>query len=481
MPDYKNLEFERGLPVAVDAERVLLGAIMTDGAAFTIAAAIVDAVDFSLEKHRRIFQRMADLHGRGEIIDHITVADELSKTGQLESCDGLTYLVSLGEALPKIFSPDAYANIVKEKARLRQIIFASQRAMDQAMAGGEASADIAAGMVQSFVELHQSSTNGTQDPMGVTSIIENYPGGVQAFWDPLKRPRGLQTGFIKFDDMTGGLYPGQLIIVAARPSVGKSSYAGNVACHIALRGDHKDHVKKTVVIFSLEMSKDSLLQRFVCAEARVDQHKFRLGYVNKDERQRIMQATHELSETNLLIDDTTGLTLMAMHSKLLKIKAEMGLHLAIIDYLQLMDVKERTENRTREIGILSKGLKMLAGELKVPVMALSQLSRAPETRTGDHRPILSDLREGGSIEQEADVVAFLFREELYKPDWEHLHGMAELILRKQRNGPIGTIKLAFLKEFTKFENLAMDVGDEVDAAVTGQQHFKHWSETGGDH
>ena len=290
-----------------------------------------------------------------------------------------------------------------------------------------------------------------------TQILEDYEGGINAFLDPSKRIKGISTGFTKLDEMTGGLHGGELFILAARPSMGKTALALNIAQHVALK------LKKTVAIFSLEMSKESLLTRMLCAAARVDSQRFRAGYLNQDERRKLNQALHELVEAPLYIDDTPGAHLMDMHAKLRRLQAERErIGLVIVDYLQLMTGSGRSENRNQEVSALSRGMKLLAKELNVPMLVLSQLSRAAETRQGDHRPQLSDLRESGSIEQDADLVGFIFREEVYHRDREDLRGLAELIVAKQRNGPVGTVNLVYLHAQTKFENRAEDTGEMVE-------------------
>jgi replicative DNA helicase len=257
---------------------------------------------------------------------------------------------------------------------------------------------------------------------------------------------GVPTGFTDLDRMTSGFQPGDLVILAARPSMGKTALALNVAQHVALKR------QLPVGIFSLEMSKQQLLMRFLCAESLVDAHKVRTGYIAKDDFRQLIDALGTVTRAPLFIDDSSSLTIMEMRAKARRLKAEHGLSLLIVDYLQLMSAYGRVENRVQEISGISRGLKALAKELEVPVIALSQLSRAPEQRQGDHRPQLSDLRESGSIEQDADVVLFIYREEVYKQDEDNA-GKADLIISKQRNGPIGTVKLAFLKQYTKFENL----------------------------
>jgi replicative DNA helicase len=446
---------ERGLPTNIDAERFVLGSILLDDSLYIQAAGTLEADDFSLEKHRRIFNRMGGLYERGEKIDRVTVANELMKFSELEACDGLSYLVSLDDGLPKIPNLDSYIRIVKDKSVLRRIIFASQHMMNRALTGEEEPEQILAGAEETLLKLGEARVqNGLQN---AGQILQNYEGGISAFLDPSKRIKGVSTGFAKFDEYTGGLHAGDLVILAARPSMGKTALALNMAQHIAMKN------KQTVVIFSLEMSKESLLTRMLCAAARVDSQRFRAGYLNQEERRKLRDAVNDIAEAPLFIDDTAGLHLMDMHAKLRRLAAERGkLGLVVVDYLQLMSGRGRFENRNQEVSALSRGMKLLGKELNVPMLVLSQLSRAPETRQGDHRPQLSDLRESGSIEQDADVVGFIFREEVYNREREDLRGLAELIIAKQRNGPIGTVNLVFLHAQTKFENRAEDTGELAD-------------------
>jgi replicative DNA helicase len=442
---------EKGLPTNVDAERFVLGSILLDDTLYVQAAGTLEADDFSLEKHRRIFKRMGELQTRGEKIDRITVANELMKFNELEACDGLTYLVSLDDGLPQIPNLDSYIRIVKDKAVLRRIIFASQHMMNRCLLGEEEAGDILAGAEETLLKLGDSRVkSGLLNP---GQILQEYEGGISAFLDPSKRIKGISTGFAKLDEMTGGLHGGELVIVAARPSMGKTALALNIAQHVALK------LKQTVAIFSLEMSKESLLTRMLCAAARVDSQRFRAGFLSHEERRKLNHSLHELVEAPLYIDDTSGVHLMDMHAKLRRLQQEHKVGLVIVDYLQLMTAPGRQENRNQEVSALSRGMKLLAKELNVPMMVLSQLSRAVETRQGDHRPQLSDLRESGSIEQDADLVGFIFREEVYHREREDLRGLAELIVAKQRNGPVGTVNLVFLHAQTKFENRAEDTGE----------------------
>src|SRR5690348_16545813 len=450
-----DLTFERGLPASVDTERLVLGSILLNDAVYLQVAGSLSPEDFSLEKHRRIYSRMRDLYERGERIDRVTMAEELMKQGQLESVDGLAYLVSLDDGLPEISNLESYVRIVRDKAMLRKLIFSSQKIIDRCLIGEEQPDKILASAEESLLKLSEASAN--EQLSSPASIVESFPGGANAFLDPSQRVRGLSTGFAKFDEMTGGLHGGELLILAARPSMGKTALALNIAQHVATH----PQMRKPVAVFSLEMSSASLLTRLLCSAARVDQHKFRAGYLNADERRKLQVALADLTDSPLFLDDTAGVNLMDIHSKLRRMQAEHGLSLVVIDYLQLMSSRGRSENRNQEVSAISRGLKLMAKDLNVPFLVLSQLSRAAETRIGDHKPQLSDLRDSGSIEQDADLVAFIFREEVYKRDREDLRGLADLIVAKQRNGPIGNVPLRFLGQFTRFENRAEDLPEEA--------------------
>lgn len=444
-----DITFEKGLPANLDAERCVLGSILLDDALFPQVAAVLDAGDFSLEKHRRIFLRMGELNSRGEKIDHLTLAEELNRHKQLEACDGYSYLVSLDEGLPRIENLESYVRLVKEKSMLRQLISLSQNLIRRCMAGEEEAQEILANAEELLLKMGESRNRAGLSSTG--EIIEEYPGGLNTLLDPASRIRGLSTGYKRFDEMTGGLHEGELIVVAGRPSMGKTALALNIAEHVAVK------LKKTVAIFSLEMSKEALFSRLLCSGARVHSHHYRVGYLDAEERRRLQRAATQLVEAPLFIDDSAGTTLMDMHAKLRRLQAERPLALVVLDYLQLMTARGKFDSRVQEVSALSRGLKLLAKELKVPLLALSQLSRAPEMRKGDHRPQLSDLRESGSIEQDADVVAFIYREEVYNQKREDLKGKAELILAKQRNGPTGSIDLVFRGELMRFENRVEDV------------------------
>jgi replicative DNA helicase len=452
MSSLAGVELHKGLPSNIDAERFILGSILLDDTRFIDIAGLLNNADFTTEAHRRIYTRMVELHNRGEKIDRVTVANDLQRYGELESVGGLSYVISLDDGLPHISNLDSYVRIVRDKAMLRRIAVASQQLMNRALMAEEDPEQILAGAEETLLKLGESRTErGLMTP---GEVIANYEGGINAFLDPSKRIKGISTGFTKLDEMTGGLHAGELIILAARPSMGKTALALNIAWHVASR------LLQPVAIFSLEMSQESLLTRMLCAAARVDSQRFRAGYLNEQERQKLRAAANQMVEAPIYIDDTAGANLMDMHAKLRRLQQSgQKLGLVVVDYLQLMSMRGRTENRNQEVSALSRGLKLLSKELNCPFLVLSQLSRATETRVGDHRPQLSDLRESGSIEQDADLVGFIFREEVYKRDREDLRGVAELILAKQRNGPVGKIDLVFLHAMTKFENRAEDLGD----------------------
>lgn len=426
----------------------MLGAILLDPDSFILVAGDLTPEDFTLEAHRRIFQRMNSLHDRGDRIDRVALANELNRHSELESVGGLSYLMSLDEGMPQVVNIFGYVRILREKSTLRKIIYTAQSIMDKAFLGVEEADHLLGEAEEAFLRIGESRTQSSmQRP---DQIIDEI--GLDNFLDPTTRIKGITTGFYKFDEMTGGLREGELIIIAARPAMGKTAFALNIAAHVC-----GPNVGMPVVVFSLEMSKDSLLTRLLCASARVDQHRFRSGFLDPDERRILANRAHMLMEAPLYLDDSAGTNIMDIHAKLRRIQAEAGLGLVIVDYLQLMQARGSYDSRTQEVSSISRGLKLLSKELRVPIVALSQLSRAPEQRPGDHRPQLSDLRESGSIEQDADMVCFLFREEVYKPDREDLKGLAELIVAKQRNGPTGRVPLAFLHRFTQFENLAQDL------------------------
>jgi replicative DNA helicase len=433
----------RTLPHNAEAERTVLGAVLVDNAAFNSAAELLTREDFYREGHRRIFDAMADLTERSVPIDTVTLKDELTRAGTLEAIGGAAYLAGLVDGLPRLTNVEQWGRIIREKSVLRRLIQASQQISHACFEGEREAEEILDGAEKAIFDIAERRIR--QGFVGIREIVKESFRTIDQLAQSKDLVTGLPTGFVDLDEKTSGLQRGDLIIVAARPAMGKTSLCLNVAQNASHR------TGETVGIFSLEMSKEQLVLRLLCSDARVDAHRLRTGNLNEKDWARLAKAYAELSTSKLFIDDSATLTPLEIRAKCRRLKAEHGLGLIIVDYLQLVSGAGRVENRQQEIASISRSLKGLAKELEMPVIALSQLSRAPEART-EKRPQLSDLRESGSIEQDADIVIFIFREEEYKPTDEN-RGIAELIIGKQRNGPTGTVKLAFLKEYTRFENL----------------------------
>jgi replicative DNA helicase len=397
---------------------------------------------------------MIELMETGRPIDIITLTEELSKKREVEAVGGVAYLSSLTEGLPRRPSIEQYVKIVKDKALLRSLIHAANGAIARAIEQEDTAEEILDSAESAIFQISERRIG--RGFLGVKDIVRESFGSLDALYERGQRITGLATHYADLDGMTSGLQASDLVIIAARPSMGKTAFAMNIAENVAVL-EHK-----VVGIFSLEMSREALLMRLLCSHAKIDSHKLRTGFLGRDDFNKLAHALSELAEAPIYIDDTPGLSLHEMRAKARRLQqAEKRLDLIIVDYLQLMSASpsgggRRFENRTQEVSAISRGLKALAKELRVPVVALSQLSRAPESRGGDHRPQLADLRESGSIEQDADLVAFIFREEVYKPDDLDLDGLAELIIAKQRNGPTGMVKLAFIKRSTRFESLATE-------------------------
>ncbi len=442
------------LPANIEAERSILGAILLDNLAFNQAAEHLKPEDFLLDSHRRIYSRMVDLAESSRAIDQITLAEELDRHGEFDTIGGYPYISGLLDGVPDRPSIEHYIKIVRDKALLRGLIHAATAAIARASEQSDPAEDILNDAEAQIFQLSEKRIG--RGFMGVQEIIRESFGSIDALLQRGRRITGLETHYADLDEKTSGLQKSDLIIIAARPSMGKTSFAMNIAENAAIEDG------KTVAVFSLEMSKEALLQRMLCSVARVDSHKFRTGSLWQDDTRKIARAVEQLAQSPIFIDDSPGINVSEMRAKSRRLLQVQGtLDLIVVDYLQLMSGGgKRYENRTQEVSAISRGLKALAKELAVPVLALSQLSRAPESRgAGDHRPQLADLRESGSIEQDADVVAFIFREEVYKPDDPELDGVAELIIRKQRNGPTGTVKMAFLKSSTRFESMANGSSD----------------------
>lgn len=438
------------LPANVEAERSILGAILLDNLAYNQAAEHLKPEDFSLDSHRRLYTRMIDLAESSRPIDMITLVEELDRRKELEAIGDVGYISGLVDGVPDRPSIEHYIKIVRDKALLRGLIHAANSAIARAAEQSDPAEEILNDAEAAIFQLSEKRIG--RGFMGVQEIVKESFGSVDALLQRGQRITGLATHYTDLDEMTSGFQRSDLIIIAARPSMGKTAFALNIAENAAIED------QKTVGVFSLEMSREALLLRLLCSKARVDSHKMRTGSLWRDDMDKVVHAMEQLAHAPIFIDDTPGIALSEMRAKARRLQQSSGaLDLVIVDYLQLMSGGgRRYENRTQEVSAISRGLKGLAKELKVPVVALSQLSRAPESRGGDHRPQLADLRESGSIEQDADVVAFIFREEVYKPDEPELEGRAELIIAKQRNGPTGKVNLAFLKNSTRFESMLGD-------------------------
>lgn len=433
----------RPLPCNIDAERFSLGSILLNGERYQQVAGIIEADDFSIESHRRIFLRMQELHAAGDSIDRVTVANALMRNGQLQFVGGLTYLTSLDSGLPEIPNVESYAKIVKEKATLRKAIFAAQSLISRCY-DGEESATVLKAAEQSIRDLdYRGRKVIARKP---SQVIDEYPGGINAFLDPTTATPGLMTGFSRHDEMTGGWKPGDFILISARPSMGKTSLGMNIVHNLIFAGI-------PVGVFSLEMTTGSLLRRMACARGLVDNHKLRNGWLNAEERKRYQIATSEIYDAPLFLLDESSRRIDQIETNSRAIVEEHGVKLIVIDYLGLMESAKgmKYENRNNQISDWSRRIKLLAKELGIPFLVLSQMSRPDKSRVSA-RPELTDLRDSGSLEQDSDLVLFIWREEMVKRDREDLVGKAELICRKQREGPLFTAMLNFRGKYYRFDD-----------------------------
>ncbi len=455
-------DLEIGLPANLDAEKTILGAILLDNAAHSEASERLEADDFSLDSHRRIFLRMSELMNSQRAVDIVTLANELSRYKEVESVGGVAYLASLTEGLPRRPVIEEYIRIVKDKSLLRRLMSICSAAIARAADQSETALEVIGDAEARLLEVSEKGiTHGLQP---LDSIVQHSFGSIDNLYKQSREITGLATGFTAFDRMTSGLQRGELIIIAARPSMGKTALAINIAQNAAV-----NHAA-IVAIFSLEMSKESLLRRMLASQAWVDQRHLQTGFIRKEDHAKLERGLEQLVEARIFIDDSAGISLAEMRAKARRLRQTAGgLDLVVVDYLQLMSAtlpaaggkRGGYENRTQEVSAISRGLKALAKELSVPVVALSQLSRASERRGDDKRPLLSDLRESGSIEQDADVVAFIHRESYYNRDEEMSESdraKSEILLAKQRNGPTGVVHLNFISKFTRFDN--PDTGHE---------------------
>jgi replicative DNA helicase len=453
-PSVQN--FDRIPPQALEAEMSVLGAMMIDKDSIGKVVEILESSHFYRTVHQRIFDAARMLYEKNEPVDLITLSETLKQKKQLEEIGGSYYLTELAEAIPSGANVEYHARIVQEKYLMRKLIEESSGIAKDCYESSDDIYQIIDRSEQRIFNLSEKRLRGTFQH--ISPIMHDAFENIEKFHERKGTVTGVPTGFTKLDELTSGLQQSELIIVAGRPSMGKTAFSLNIARTVAVEG------KTPVGFFSLEMSERQLAVRLLCAEAKVDAHAVRTGHLADDQWQKLSMCVGVLTEAPIYIDDTPGIGVLELRAKARRLKKEKDVGLIVIDYLQLMSGPRNVESRQQEISVISRSLKALAKELDVPVVALSQLSRAVEVRGGEKRPMLSDLRESGAIEQDADVVLFVYRPEFYLKHEEarakHLDGKAEIIIGKQRNGPVGTVHLTFLKEMAKFENQAFE-GDSI--------------------
>ncbi len=442
---------EKTPPQALEAEMAVLGAMLIEREAQAKVLDLLDENDFYKPAHKIIFRVMTKLFSEGGAIDVVTVSEELKNSQTLSDVGGASYLTGLTAILPTAANVDHYARLVKEKSTLRQLISVSTKIVTAAYEQKDEVGTLLDQAEHNIFSIAQSKVDKGFIVAG--DLIHDVIETVEKLYQRKSHITGVSTGFTDLDTMTAGFQPSTLVIIAGRPSMGKTSFALNIAEHAAITD------KKPVAVFSLEMSREEIMFRTLCSQARVDAHKVRRGYLEKRYWNTLTAAASLVADAPLYIDDSSSLSIVEMRARARRLAAELSakgtpLSMIVVDYLQLMRGVGRVENRQQEISEISRNLKSLARELRVPVVALSQLSRRPEEKGREGRPQLSDLRESGAIEQDADIVAFIYREEVYKPQDLEVQGKAKILIAKQRNGPTGEIELAFIREYTKFENLA---------------------------
>jgi len=438
------MSLEKIPPQNLEAEMAVLGSMLIDEDAISVAIESLGRDSFYKDTHKRIFEAVLDLYNANKAVDLITLTDTLKRNGVLDEIGGVSFLTALVNSVPTAANISHYTNIVKEKSTLRNLINSATKIVSLCYESEDNVSEVVDNAERLVFEVSDSRPQSSY--LHLKEIIKDSIEKIDRLYQKKAHVTGIPTGFIDFDRITSGLQASDLIVIAGRPSMGKSALAIGIAEYAGVME------KIPVAIFSLEMSKEQLVQRMLCAHARVDAHKVRTGYLTPSDWPHLTAAAGKLSEAPIFIDDAPSISVMELRAKARRLKAHHDIQLIILDYLQLMRGDARVENRQQEISDISRSLKALARELRVPIVAISQLSRAVEARS-DHRPQLSDLRESGAIEQDADVVVLILREEYYNPHPEN-QGIAEIIIAKQRNGPVGSMKLAFIKEYTRFENIA---------------------------
>jgi replicative DNA helicase len=449
-----DVALDRPLPQSTDAERAVLGSILINNHAFYRVLGTIDTPDFFRDGHRTIFSTMRSLAEQSREIDLLTLKEELAKHAQLEQVGGSAYISSLVDGIPDVANVERYAKIVKEKSTLRRLIVMGNTVMRAALDAPSEPSEVLNIAEKSLYEIAEGNID--KGFVSLDRITRTNMTAIEQLNGSGKLITGIPTGYDRFNEFTSGFQPQDLIIIAARPSMGKTSFMMNIAEAIAIpdrSGGPRAPSSRlySVGVFSLEMSKEQIGLRILSSESGVSNHLIRAGMLSEKNWRDLAEASARLAKAKIYVDDTPGIDIMEMRAKARRLKMEAQLDMIMVDYLQLMSVKGKVESRNQEISQISRGLKAIAKEINVPLISLSQLSRRPEQRTGDHRPQLSDLRESGSIEQDADVVCFIYRDEVYNKDTEE-KGIAEIIIGKQRNGPIGDFKLVFRNDITKFFN-----------------------------
>jgi replicative DNA helicase len=432
-------------PHSLEAERTVLGGILVQKESLNVVLSIISPEDFYTDAHRKILERIIVLVDKGLPVDILSLSEEVQRAGLLEDVGGMAYISALLDGVPRNLNVEYYAQIIKEKALLRRLIVSSAKIISDSYEQKEDADELLNAAQAAIVEVAEQRLKPGFQSMG--NLMGPTLGMIQTMVDRKEAVTGVPTGFRDLDSLTAGFQPAELVILAARPSMGKTALGLNISHHVGIKTD------KAVGFFSMEMASAQIVIRLLCAEAQLDIKRTRTGYINDREFEKLKLAGETLSRARIFIDESPALTVMEMKAKCRRLKMEQRLDIVFVDYIQLMRTSGRFENRNQEMSFVSRSLKELAKEIHIPVVGISQLSRAPEKGRREPKPQLSDLRESGALEQDADVVIFIYRPEFYHPDDESLKGVAEVSIAKQRNGPIGNIQLAFIREYARFADL----------------------------
>ncbi len=440
-----SLFLKKTPPQSVEAEKTVLGGILLNNKSLNVILSIISPEDFYKDANRKIIEKIISLVDKGQPVDVVTLSEELQKDGSLEEVGGASYLSSLMDGVPKSLNVEFYARIIKEKSLLRQLILSSAKIISSSYEQREDADELLDEAQASIIEVAEQRVKPGFIPVG--SLTAPTLDMIKALHDRKETVTGVPTGFRDLDGLTSGFHGSEFIVVAARPSMGKTALCLNISQYAGLKSNY------SIGFFSLEMAKEQVMVRLLCAEAQLDIKKVRTGFIGERDFEKLKLSAEVLSQARIFIDETPALTVMEMKAKARRLKMEHNLDLLFIDYIQLMRPGGRFENRTQEMSYISRSLKELAKETKIPVVGISQLSRAPEKGRREPIPQLSDLRESGAIEQDADVVVFIYRPEIYRPNDESVRGIAEVNVAKQRNGPTGKVSLAFIREYARFADM----------------------------